>query len=75
MWTRLIIVIIIIINNYNKSDMHATRAIAWEHTAHTNGTHKNNNDNISTPIFIGLNKTAQKSRTPQEENGARKDKE
>jgi hypothetical protein len=34
---------------------------------HTNGAHKNNNDNNTTPIFIGLNKTTQKTRTPQEE--------
>jgi hypothetical protein len=27
---------------------------------HTNGAHKNNNDNNTTPIFIRLNKTTQK---------------
>jgi hypothetical protein len=42
---------------------------------HTNGTNKNNNDNITTPMFIGLNKRTQKTWTPQEENSAGKDKE
>jgi hypothetical protein len=32
---------------------------------HTNGAHKNN-DNTTTPLFIGLNKTTQKTRTAQE---------
>jgi hypothetical protein len=31
---------------------------------HTNGAHKNNDN--TTPIFIGLNNTAQKARTAQE---------
>jgi hypothetical protein len=33
---------------------------------HINGTHKNNNDNKTRPIFIGLNKATQNTRTPQE---------
>jgi hypothetical protein len=32
---------------------------------HTNGAHKNNNNNI-TPIFMGLNKTTQKTQTQEE---------
>jgi hypothetical protein len=40
---------------------------------HTNGAHKNNDN--TTQILIGLNKTTQKTRTPQEESSVRKDKE
>jgi hypothetical protein len=36
----------------------------------TNGTHSNSNDNNTTPMFRGLNKTTQKTRTPKEENSA-----
>jgi hypothetical protein len=36
--------------------------------------HKNNNDNNTTPIFIGLDKRTQKTRTPQEECSERKGK-
>jgi hypothetical protein len=46
----------------------------WEHIQYINGGHKNNDKN-TTPIFIGLHKTTQKTRMPQEENSARKDKE
>jgi hypothetical protein len=43
---------------------------------HTNGApHKNNNDNNTTPIYIGLNNTTQKTRTPQEESSTSEDKE
>jgi hypothetical protein len=38
------------------------------------GAHKTNNNNITTPILIVLNKTTQKIQTLQEENSARKDK-
>jgi hypothetical protein len=38
---------------------------------HNNGAH---NDNTITPIFMGLNKTTQTPRTPQDEGGASKDK-
>jgi hypothetical protein len=41
---------------------------------HTNGAHKNN-DNHTTPIFIGLHKTTQKTRTPQEDDRATEGKE
>jgi hypothetical protein len=44
-------------------------------TIHTNGAHKNNKDNNTTPIFKGLNKITLKTRTPKEESSARKDKE
>jgi hypothetical protein len=35
------------------------------------GANKNNNDNTTTPIILGLNKTTQKIRTPREECSAR----
>lgn len=37
-----------------------------------NAVHKNNNDNNTTPIFIGLHKTTQKISTLQEEGGTSK---
>jgi hypothetical protein len=42
---------------------------------YSNGAHKNNNDNNTIPIFIGVNKTTQKARMSQEEGSARKGKE
>jgi hypothetical protein len=33
---------------------------------HINEADKNNNDNNATPIFMGLNKTTEKTWTPQE---------
>jgi hypothetical protein len=41
----------------------------------TNEANKNKNDCNTTPIFIGLNKTTQKTWMPQDEERARKDKE
>jgi hypothetical protein len=40
-----------------------------------NEAHNNNNDNNTTPMFIGLHKTTQRTQTPAEENSAGKDKE
>jgi hypothetical protein len=45
-----------------------------EVSLHTNGAHKNSKDNNATSIFIGLLKTAQKTRVPQQESSASKDK-
>jgi hypothetical protein len=41
---------------------------------HTNGAHKINNDNITTPMFIGLKKTTQKRRTPQQKGSKCKER-
>jgi hypothetical protein len=41
---------------------------------HTSGAHKNNSSNTTKPIFVGLNKTTEKTRAPQREGGAVKDK-
>jgi hypothetical protein len=41
----------------------------------TSGAHKHNNGNNIMPMFIGLNKTTQKTRMPKEENREGKDKE
>jgi hypothetical protein len=46
-----------------KIDTHSTSG-----NTHIKGTHKNNNDNITAPMLIVLNKTTQETRTPQEEN-------
>jgi hypothetical protein len=51
-------------------DVHSTSG-----SVHTNEAHKNNNDNRTTQTHIGLNKTTQKTRKPQEENSEGKDKE
>jgi hypothetical protein len=50
----------------DKSDIYLTNR-----NIRPNGAHKNKNDNTTTPIFIGLKKT----RTPQREGGAGKDKQ
>jgi hypothetical protein len=42
---------------------------------HTNGEHRNNIDNNTTPISIGLHKTTQKTQRAQEEGSTRKGKE
>jgi hypothetical protein len=52
------------------SDTHATSG-----NIHTNGAHENSSDNNATPIFIGLRKTTQITRMPQQENSESKDKE
>jgi hypothetical protein len=61
----------LIINNNSKVTY--TRLEQLRGNLHTNGAHKNNNDN-TTLIFIGLH-TTQKTQTSQEEGSARKDKE
>jgi hypothetical protein len=53
--------------------------VAWcIHSANgniqNNGAHKNNNENNTTPMFIELNKTTQKTRTPQEKIAQEKTK-
>jgi hypothetical protein len=47
---------------YNNNKVTYTRLDQLRGNTHANGAYKNN-DNNSTPIFIGLNKTIQKSRT------------
>jgi hypothetical protein len=49
-------------------------ATTKQHRLHTNGAHKNNNDNTTTLMFTGLNKTTQKTWTLQEEIRAGKEK-
>jgi hypothetical protein len=50
-----------------------TRLQQQRRNMHTNGAHGNNKDN-TTPLFIGLRKATQETRTSHEDS-ARKDKE
>jgi Zn-dependent M28 family amino/carboxypeptidase len=70
-----------IINGVPIMTGHNYKPIVWIHTRldqlrwdiTTNGI-KKNNDNTTTPMFIGLNKTTQKTRTPHDEGSLRNDK-
>jgi hypothetical protein len=59
------------LNHMPVYDNHSTRAL--HANIHTNGTHKNNNNNI-TLTFIGLHNTTQRTLMQNEEGSASKDK-